>query len=72
MYRYFLHELSDWPVAGACNPEPFGPDADGMYLVTIEAASPHCAALESVLHELTLNEARDWALSTFPPDEEPA
>jgi hypothetical protein len=66
VFRYFLHELSDWPVAEACNAEPFGPDANGLYLVTLDAASPHCGVLEVALRELSIIEAREWTRSTFP------
>lgn len=63
MYRYFLHNLSDWPIAGACNAYPFGPDGDDLYLATLDASDPHCAAYELGLAELTQDEAQAFASS---------
>lgn len=69
MFRYFLHELSDWPVAGACNDVPLGPGDDGLYLATLAASDPHCALYELDLDELTVVEARAWVAALA--DEEP-
>lgn len=66
-YRYFLHKLSDWPVAGACNDVPLGPGDDGLYLATLDATDPHCAALELGLAELTADEARIWVANMADP-----
>lgn len=60
MYRYFLHQLSDWPVAGACNDAPFGPGDDGLYLATLDATDPHCEAHAASFVELTSAGARAW------------
>lgn len=61
MYRYFLHTLADWPVDGACNDEPFGPDASARYIVTVDATDPICAAYAGVWPELSAADARQWA-----------
>lgn len=72
MYRYFLHNLSDWPLSGAINPEPFGPDHDGLYLATVAASAPHCALYAQDMPELTLGEASIWGASLPPVQGVPA
>lgn len=66
MYRYFLHHLSDWPLRGAVNPEPFGPDIHGDYLATVDASDPHCLAYEQDMPELSRADAAIWGASLPP------
>ena len=72
MYRYFLHPLSEWPVAGACNAEPFGPGDDNLYLATFDAEDPHCDVYEQRFAELTREEARTWVRNLTDDEELPA
>jgi len=68
MFRYFLHLLSDWPIAGACNTNLFGPNTDSEYLVTIDATDPNCEVYETELIELSVSDAVIWSnsLATSP------
>jgi hypothetical protein len=68
-FRYFLHQRSDWPLTGACNTEPFGPDGDGNYLATLDASGPFAALYGLGLPELTVEEARAWVARLATPEE---
>jgi hypothetical protein len=60
MFRYFLHQLIDWPLEGACNESAFGPGADGRYLATLDGSDPRAAHYALRLPELTAEAAREW------------
>lgn len=64
-FRYFRHTAQAWPVAGACNKDPFGPDNEGQFLATLDAADPACAHHQGILEELSAVEARAWVATSM-------